>query len=237
MIGGCNLNNKIMRNIRRDKVYQCLVIDLGMLGKLSREECEMLLGYSIPDSLVLPNEQNHIDDIEDEDEDEDSSGGSSGGSSSVSGSSDSDSSSSDSNSSSSGSTSSMNNITLGKGVVACQFINRIKSLSDDDEDSSSSSESSSSNDDSDVLESLQTGGISVMYFPTKGTVSVIGGSAQQMEMVRNFVKEKDTDSKDTAKERLHLVLMQDRANVSADFLELMKQEIIDVIKKDRKSVV
>jgi len=28
-----------------------------------------------------------------------------------------------------------------------------------------------------------------------------------------------------------LVLMQDRANVSADFLELMKQEIIEVIKK------
>lgn len=41
----------------------------------------------------------------------------------------------------------------------------------------------------------------------------------------------ETGSKDTAKERLHLVLMQDRANVSADFLELMKQEIIDVIKK------
>jgi len=40
-----------------------------------------------------------------------------------------------------------------------------------------------------------------------------------------------TNSKDAAKERLHLVLMQDRANVSADFLELMKQEIIDVIKK------
>lgn len=41
----------------------------------------------------------------------------------------------------------------------------------------------------------------------------------------------DETSKDTAKERLHLVLMQDRANVSADFLDLMKQEIIDVIKK------
>ena len=40
-----------------------------------------------------------------------------------------------------------------------------------------------------------------------------------------------TNSKDAAKERLHLVLMQDRANVSADFLELMKQEIIEVIKK------
>ena len=38
-------------------------------------------------------------------------------------------------------------------------------------------------------------------------------------------------SKDAAKERLHLVLMQDRANVSADFLDLMREEIIEVIKK------
>lgn len=44
-------------------------------------------------------------------------------------------------------------------------------------------------------------------------------------------KEETTNSKEAAKERLHLVLMQDRANVSADFLELMKQEIIEVIKK------
>ena len=44
-------------------------------------------------------------------------------------------------------------------------------------------------------------------------------------------EENKIHSKDTAKERLHLVLMQDRANVSADFLELMKQEIIEVIKK------
>jgi cell division topological specificity factor len=50
---------------------------------------------------------------------------------------------------------------------------------------------------------------------------------------KKFAKseEKNTNSKDTAKERLHLVLMQDRANVSADFLEMMKQEIIEVIKK------
>lgn len=50
---------------------------------------------------------------------------------------------------------------------------------------------------------------------------------------KNLAKtEKDTTrSKDAAKERLHLVLMQDRANVSADFLDLMKQEIIEVIKK------
>ena len=53
-------------------------------------------------------------------------------------------------------------------------------------------------------------------------------------------KQNENQSKDTAKERLHLVLMQDRANVSADFLELMKQEIIEVIKKyvevDEKSI-
>ena len=57
------------------------------------------------------------------------------------------------------------------------------------------------------------------------------------EGIINFFKrfskneEEMAKSKDTAKERLHLVLMQDRANVSADFLDLMKQEIIDVIKK------
>ena len=44
-------------------------------------------------------------------------------------------------------------------------------------------------------------------------------------------KKATINSKEAAKERLHLVLMQDRANVSADFLELMKQEIIEVIKK------
>jgi len=57
------------------------------------------------------------------------------------------------------------------------------------------------------------------------------------EGIANFFKKlmksetKQAPSKETAKERLHLVLMQDRANVSADFLELMKQEIIEVIKK------
>ena len=50
---------------------------------------------------------------------------------------------------------------------------------------------------------------------------------------KKITKKQNTSSssKDTAKERLHLVLMQDRANVSADFLDLMRQEIIDVIKK------
>ena len=60
-----------------------------------------------------------------------------------------------------------------------------------------------------------------------------------LENLRNFFKKmgkKEEDellpsSSDAAKERLHLVLMQDRANVSVDFLDLMKREIIDVIKK------
>lgn len=54
-----------------------------------------------------------------------------------------------------------------------------------------------------------------------------------MRFFRKLAKkqENSSNSKDTAKERLHLVLMQDRANVSADFLDLMRQEIIDVIKK------
>ena len=54
-----------------------------------------------------------------------------------------------------------------------------------------------------------------------------------MKFIRKIAKKENqaTNSKDAAKERLHLVLMQDRANVSADFLELMKQEIIEVIKK------
>ena len=54
-----------------------------------------------------------------------------------------------------------------------------------------------------------------------------------MNFLRKMTKKDDQTlkSKDAAKERLHLVLMQDRANVSADFLDLMKQEIIEVIKK------
>ena len=54
-----------------------------------------------------------------------------------------------------------------------------------------------------------------------------------MKLIRKIKRkeEQPSNSKEAAKERLHLVLMQDRANVSADFLELMKQEIIEVIKK------
>ena len=51
------------------------------------------------------------------------------------------------------------------------------------------------------------------------------------QFFKKFRKSEKEESKSTAKERLHLVLAQDRANISADFLEMMKQEIIEVIKK------
>lgn len=52
-----------------------------------------------------------------------------------------------------------------------------------------------------------------------------------MNFFKRFGKNEKESSKVAAKERLHLVLAQDRANISADFLEMMKQEIIEVIKK------
>lgn len=56
------------------------------------------------------------------------------------------------------------------------------------------------------------------------------------EPVLNFIrnlqkKDKEPASKQAAKDRLKLVLMQDRASVSPDFFDIMKKEIIDVIKK------
>ena len=51
------------------------------------------------------------------------------------------------------------------------------------------------------------------------------------QFFKRFKKSEKEESRSTAKERLHLVLAQDRANISADFLEMMKQEILEVIKK------
>ena len=55
MLGACRLNNKSMRGLRHEPVYQCMAIDLAMLGVISKEECEMLIGSGIPKGLTLPN--------------------------------------------------------------------------------------------------------------------------------------------------------------------------------------
>ena len=52
-----------------------------------------------------------------------------------------------------------------------------------------------------------------------------------VSFVKSFQKKEKDISKQAAKDRLKLVLMQDRASVSPDFFEMMKKEIIDVIKK------
>lgn len=49
-----------------------------------------------------------------------------------------------------------------------------------------------------------------------------------MDLFKMFNKN-DSNSKDIAKERLKLVLIHDRANVSPQFLEMIKGEIIGVI--------
>ena len=54
MTGACRLNNKLMRNIRKDTTYQAMAVDLAMLGVISKEECETLLGSGIPKGLTLP---------------------------------------------------------------------------------------------------------------------------------------------------------------------------------------
>ncbi|NLM44466.1 MAG: cell division topological specificity factor MinE [Clostridiales bacterium] len=50
-----------------------------------------------------------------------------------------------------------------------------------------------------------------------------------MDLFRLFNRGESSNSKDIAKERLQLLLIHDRANVSPQFLEMIKSEIMDVI--------
>lgn len=52
---------------------------------------------------------------------------------------------------------------------------------------------------------------------------------QLLELINKFFKKEN--SKEIAKERLKLVLIHDRSNVSPEILEKMKNEIIEVISK------
>lgn len=54
MTGTCRLNNKSMRNYRRDPLYQTIMVDLMLLGKISEKECEELIGSGVPRGLMLP---------------------------------------------------------------------------------------------------------------------------------------------------------------------------------------
>lgn len=72
----CKLTNMNLRNIRKSREYQCLLIDLVKTGVVGKSAAEGLLGYTIPagllgnTTLVTP---------DDDDEEEPGSGGETGG--------------------------------------------------------------------------------------------------------------------------------------------------------------
>lgn len=61
-------------------------------------------------------------------------------------------------------------ITLGKGVVACQYKNPVSGNS---------------------ISSLKQTGLTISYYPQRGTIDVLGGSIQQMQLIRDFIKRND----------------------------------------------
>lgn len=61
-------------------------------------------------------------------------------------------------------------LSLGAGTIACQYNNSVKANN---------------------LSSLSTNNLTVSYFPQKGTISAVGGSVQQLELIRDFILKND----------------------------------------------
>lgn len=78
--------------------------------------------------------------------------------------------SSSSSSSSSSGGGSGTDLSLGAGTVACQYNNQITGT---------------------TLNSLSTNNLTISYFPQKGTVTAVGGSAQQIELIKEFIAKND----------------------------------------------
>lgn len=110
-------------------------------------------------------------------------------SSSTSSSSTSSESSESSSSSNTSSTTSTSEVVLGQGIVACRDSKKIN-ISKDEEDSKDSKNDSEDSKNNDIY-SLNDNGLSIVYYSQKGTVSVIGGSIQQIEMVKDFIAKND----------------------------------------------
>ena len=47
------LNNRMLRNIRRETEYQAVITDLTLLGIITKEQAHKVLGYDVPDYLSL----------------------------------------------------------------------------------------------------------------------------------------------------------------------------------------
>ena len=47
------LNNRMLRNMRRETEYQAVITDLTLLGIITKEQAHKVLGYDVPDYLSL----------------------------------------------------------------------------------------------------------------------------------------------------------------------------------------
>lgn len=47
------LNNRMLRNMRRETEYQAVITDLTLLGVITKEQAHQVLGYDVPDYLSL----------------------------------------------------------------------------------------------------------------------------------------------------------------------------------------
>lgn len=47
------LNNRMLRNIRKEPEYQAVITDLTLLGVITKEQAHKVLGYDVPDYLSL----------------------------------------------------------------------------------------------------------------------------------------------------------------------------------------
>jgi len=54
----CRLNNLSMRNLRKEHVYQALMIDLYLAKVISKDTCEKFLDGNIPENIQLPDSFN-----------------------------------------------------------------------------------------------------------------------------------------------------------------------------------
>lgn len=47
------LNNRMLRNMRKEPEYQAVITDLTLLGVITKEQAHRVLGYDVPDYLSL----------------------------------------------------------------------------------------------------------------------------------------------------------------------------------------
>ena len=67
----CKLTNMNLRNIRKSREYQCLLIDFVKVGVIGKTAAEGLLGYTIPSGLISGGNSAVTPEPEDDEDDDD----------------------------------------------------------------------------------------------------------------------------------------------------------------------